>query len=165
MKFRAEFIIPIVILVFVILISLCDSCMYFMPYDPEGFDNIHIPLGSSNFESSKNANDGRNFPASAPIQTTNGNQEPTYGNQEQDFYNQEPTYGNQESFTNLENISSQYGNEKSLDIYSQASGNLNCDAGPYSNSMGYLCMDDNQKQALQTRGFNQTGGNMQIGQA
>jgi len=26
-------------------------------------------------------------------------------------------------------------------------------------------MDNNQKQALQTRGYNQTGGNMQIGQA
>jgi hypothetical protein len=150
-----------------------------MPYDPEGFNNIHIPLGSTNYESSKNTNPGRNYAASAPIQTTNGNeeqsyynQEPTYGNQEPTYGNQEPTYsnqqltyGNQEGFTNLNKITSQYGAEKSLDIYSKANGDINCEANPYSNSMGYLCMDDNQKQALQTRGFNQTGGNMQIGQA
>lgn len=158
MKFRAEYMIPIVILVFVLLISVCDSCIYFMPYDPEGFDNVHIPLGSTIFEPSKKTNTGGNFHASAPIQTT-------YGNEEQSYYNQEPTYGSQEGFTNLNQISSQYGNEKSLDIYSQANGDIECEASPYSNSMGYLCMDDNQKQALQTRGFNQTGGNMQIGQA
>jgi hypothetical protein len=179
MKFRPEYMIPIVILFVVILISVCDSCIYFMPYDREGYDNLHYPLGSSNFEASRDTNIGVKFAASAPVQTTYGNveqdygnQEVTYGSEEQDYGNQEvtygseePTYGSQESFTNLEKISSQYGSEKSLDIYSQAKGDLNCQAGPYTNSMGYLCMDDNQKQALQTRGFNQTGGNMQIGQA
>jgi hypothetical protein len=144
MKFRAEYIIPMVILFFVILISLCDSCMYFMPYDPEGFDNISIPLGTTIFESSNNKNNGKNFPASAPIQTTNENQE---------------------GFDVLQNYSAEYGTEKSIEIYSQASGDLKCEASPYSNSMGYLCMDKNQKQALQTRGYNQTGGDMQIGQA
>lgn len=144
MKFRADYIIPIVILVFVILISLCDSCMYFMPYDPEGFDNIHIPLGSTLFESSNSTNTGGNFHASAPVQTINGNQE---------------------GFDVLKNFSADYGTEKSLDIYSQANGDIKCEASPYSNSMGYLCMDKNQKQALQTRGYNQTGNDMQIGQA
>ena len=53
MKFRAEYMIPIVILFVVVIISLCDSCIYFMPYDPEGFDNVHIPLGSTIFEPSE----------------------------------------------------------------------------------------------------------------
>ena len=114
MKFRAEYMIPIVILVFVLLISLCDSCMYFMPYDPEGFDNIHIPLGSTIFEPSNTTNTGGNFPASAPVQTTNSNQE---------------------GFDLLQNSSSEYGTEKSLDIYSQTNGDLKCEASPYSNSM------------------------------
>ena len=165
MKFKPEYMIPIVILFVVILISVCDSCIYFMPYYPEGYDNLYHPLGSSNFEASKDTNIGAKFAASAPVQTTYGNQQPTYGNQEQSYYNQQPTYGNQESFINLNQVSSQYGTEKSLDIYSRAKGDLNCEAGPYTNSMGYLCMDDNQKQALQTRGYNQTGSNMQIGQA
>jgi len=158
MKFRAQYMIPIVILVFVLLISLCDSCMYFMPYDPEGFDNLHLPLGSSNYQPSKDTNIGAKFAASAPVQTT-------YGTQEQGYYNQETTYGNEEGFDLLQNSSSEYGTEKSLDMYSQANGDLKCEASPYSNSMGYLCMDEKQKQALQTRGYNQTGGDMQIGQA
>jgi hypothetical protein len=165
MKFRAEYMIPIVILIFVTLISVCDSCIYFMPYDPEGFDNVHIPLGSTIFEPSGKTNTGGNYAASAPIQTTYGNEEQSYYNQEPTYGSQQVTYGSQEGFDLLQNSSSEYGNEKSLDMYSRAKGDLNCEAGPYTNSMGYLCMDDNQKQALQTRGFNQTGGNMQIGQA
>ena len=165
MKFRAEYMIPIVILFVVVIISLCDSCIYFMPYDPEGFDNVHIPLGSTIFEPSEKTNTGQNYAASAPIQTTYSNGEQSYYDQEPTYSSQQPTYGSQEGFTNLNQISSQYGNEKSLDMYSQAKGDLNCEPGPYSNSTGYLCMDDNQKQALQTRGYNQTGSSMQIGQA
>jgi hypothetical protein len=135
MKFRAEYMIPIVILFFVILISLCDSCMFFMPYDAEGYENINVPL---NFSES-----GSNVPTT-PIVTMKSKKE---------------------GFDLLQNSSSEYGTEKSLDIYSQAEGNLNCESSPYSNSMGYLCMDENQKKALQTRGYNQTGSNMQIGQA
>jgi len=144
MKFRAEYVIPMVILVIVVIVSLCDSCMYFMPYDPEGYDNINIPLASTDTAFAQVTPVGSIRSASAPVQTTNGKKE---------------------GFDLLVNSSAQYGPEVPLDVFSQDQGDLSCEANPYSNSKGYLCMDNHQKRALQTRGFNQTGGDMQIGQA
>jgi hypothetical protein len=52
-----------------------------------------------------------------------------------------------------------------IDIYSQAKGDASCDGLGYFNSRGSLCMDDNMKNMLSTRGTNATGGNGQIGSA
>ena len=41
-----------------------------------------------------------------------------------------------------------------VDIYSTAAGSLDCKSYGYMNSRGYLCMDDNQKKMLTTRGGN-----------
>jgi hypothetical protein len=54
--------------------------------------------------------------------------------------------------------------EKILDIYSHVESGSHCGASPYSNSMGYLCLDDNAKNMLITRGGNQTGRPSQIGE-
>jgi hypothetical protein len=43
-----------------------------------------------------------------------------------------------------------------LDTYSLDEGSIMCGASPYSNSHGYICMTDQQKQLLMTRGGNQT---------
>jgi len=43
-----------------------------------------------------------------------------------------------------------------LDTYSLNEGSIMCNASPYSNSQGYICMTDKQKQLLTTRGGNQT---------
>ena len=51
------------------------------------------------------------------------------------------------------------------DIFSQAAGRLDCKSYGYTNSRGFLCMDDKQVQLLTTRGGNASGGDMQIGPA
>ena len=52
-----------------------------------------------------------------------------------------------------------------LDIYSQAKGDLTCENLGLYNSKGPLCLDDNMKRMLQTRGANAQGGFGQIGSA
>jgi hypothetical protein len=52
-----------------------------------------------------------------------------------------------------------------LDIYSEAKGDLNCENLGLYNSRGPLCLDDNMKRMLQTRGANAQGGFGQIGSA
>lgn len=50
-----------------------------------------------------------------------------------------------------------------IDIYSQAKGDISCNGLGYFNSRGSLCMDENMKKMLSTRGANATSGNGQIG--
>jgi hypothetical protein len=50
-----------------------------------------------------------------------------------------------------------------IDIYSQAKGDLTCQSVGLSNSKGPLCLDDNMKRMLGTRGANAQGGFGQIG--
>ena len=50
-----------------------------------------------------------------------------------------------------------------LDIYSQAKGDLNCESLGLYNSKGPLCLDENMKRMLSTRGANAVGGFGQIG--
>jgi hypothetical protein len=148
MKLRAEYVIPVVILFFVIIISLCDSCMFFKPYDPEGYENVMAPLAASDFNSEQKIDVGASFPASAPVKTTRPSMQSSNdqeGNDQEGFEN--PT---------LHQSLARIDDEQTLDIYSHATGGLSCDPSPYSNSKGYLCLDDSQKHALMTRGNNQT---------
>jgi hypothetical protein len=55
------------------------------------------------------------------------------------------------------------GESKTVDIYSQAKGDINCNGLGYYNSKGPLCMSDEMKNLLSTRGANAKGGNGQIG--
>jgi len=54
---------------------------------------------------------------------------------------------------------------QTIDIFSQAKGDVTCESLGYSNSRGPICMDENMKRMLTTRGANATGGNSQIGSA
>jgi hypothetical protein len=54
---------------------------------------------------------------------------------------------------------------ENIDIYSQAKGDINCKGLGYFNSKGPLCLSDDMKRMLSTRGANATGGNGQIGSA
>jgi hypothetical protein len=65
-----------------------------------------------------------------------------------------------EGFSGL--LSSPYGGETNLDVFSQLNSSKTCTPSPYSNSQGYLCLDNNTSKLLQTRGGNATGGNGQI---
>ena len=66
-----------------------------------------------------------------------------------------------EGFQGLQ--SAPYGSETPIDIYSQLKSGKDCDPSPYSNSLGYLCLDENAKKMLLTRGGNQTYSESQIG--
>jgi hypothetical protein len=59
-----------------------------------------------------------------------------------------------EGFEGLQ--SSPLGDEKPLDLYSKLSSSNTCEPGPYSNSTGFLCLDQKTKDLLMTRGGNQT---------
>jgi len=52
-----------------------------------------------------------------------------------------------------------------IDIYSEAKGDLSCENLGLYNSKGPLCLDENMKRMLQTRGANAQGGFGQIGSA
>ena len=54
---------------------------------------------------------------------------------------------------------------QSIDIFSQAKGDISCNGLGYFNSRGSLCLDENMKKMLSTRGTNAVGGNGQIGSA
>lgn len=56
-------------------------------------------------------------------------------------------------------------NPEKIDIFSQAKGDISCDGLGYFNSRGALCLDENMKKMLSTRGTNAVGGNGQIGSA
>ena len=53
--------------------------------------------------------------------------------------------------------------DKSLDIYATAQGKLDCNGSGLTNSKGSLCLDNNQKSMLQTRGGNNKVSDAEIG--
>lgn len=53
--------------------------------------------------------------------------------------------------------------DKSLDLYATAEGKLDCEGSGLTNSRGSLCLDENQKNMLRTRGGNNTGRDAEIG--
>jgi hypothetical protein len=50
-----------------------------------------------------------------------------------------------------------------IDIFSSFEGKSSCSPSSYSNSKGYLCMDEDATKLLLTRGGNATGNPSQIG--
>ena len=66
-----------------------------------------------------------------------------------------------EGFEGLQ--SSAIGVDTPIDVFSTVQGNANCAPASYSNSLGYLCLDDKLKKLLTTRGGNSTGKDFQIG--
>lgn len=75
--------------------------------------------------------------------------------------NKEGIFTKTEGFQGLQ--SSPYNDEKPIDHFSQLSSGKECEYSPYSNSKGYLCLDEKAKQMLSTRGGNQTGQGSQFG--
>lgn len=178
MKLKAQYVIPIVILVFVLIISLCSSCIKFMHGD--GFDNMKgRPIEYSEYESGTAAN-SETTPSGehstggeehVDITTPTGEivHETTYGAEHETtpFSGAEVMSVYEEGFETLEHVSADYHDDEEapIDIYSQAHGDLSCEPNSYSNSGGYLCLNKNQKRQLMTRGMNQSGKSSQIGQA
>ena len=182
MKLKAQYVIPIIILVFVLIISVCSSCIKFM--HGEGFDSMKgNSIQYSEYESGTTAN-GETTPSGEHATTPglDGGENAHISSHEGEFVH-ETTHGAEygttpfsgaevmsvyeEGFDTLEHVSADYHDEEEapIDIYSQAHGDLSCEPNSYSNSGGYLCLDKNQKHQLMTRGMNQSGKSSQIGQA
>jgi len=139
MKFNTNFVIFAVIIVFVLLMSLGCGCSKVSPYHKDNLFPRYFnyegfaPLTPADFDSSS-------------VTTANTVTKPVV---------------KVEGFEGL--LSSPYGENMAIDVFSQAKGSANCQPSSYSNSMGYLCMDEKQKQLLTTRGGNSTGKDSEIG--
>ena len=59
--------------------------------------------------------------------------------------------------------SAPFGADKTIDTFSQVPGSATCTPSTYSNSLGYLCLDDKATKLLLTRGGNASGLPSQIG--
>ena len=148
MKMNTNNIVTVIVVLGLIMISLCYSCATVMPYNAGGAFTKQFPYeGFTNLEYSTNN-----------------------GNKSTDSYNNlsvsnaptecEKVYG----FDGL--FCKPYVADNNFDIYSTAKGDAKCfgSSSGLSNSTGSLCLDDNQKKMLQTRGGNATGKDSQIGQ-
>jgi hypothetical protein len=139
MKINTNYLIVFVVFVFVLLMSLGCSCSKVSPYHKDNLFPRYFnyegfaPLSPAEFD---NSNLLHANTVTKPVVKVEG-------------------------FEGL--LSSPYGENMMIDIYSQAKGSPTCAPSTYSNSTGYLCMDEKQKQLLTTRGGNSTGKDSEIG--
>jgi len=73
-------------------------------------------------------------------------------------YNSVSTFTKNHKYENFENLNPENlsDEKKTMDVFSELKGSSNCEPSPYSNSMGYLCLGEKEKNLLKTRGNNQT---------
>ena len=139
MKFNTNYFIVFIVFVIVLLISLGYGCSKVSPYHKDNLFPRYFnyegfePLSPADFDSSSTLKANT---VTTPVVKVEG-------------------------FEGL--MSSPYGDNMMLDIYSQAKGSPTCTPSTYSNSTGYLCMDEKQKQLLTSRGGNSTGKGSEIG--
>jgi len=180
MNIRPEYLIGITILVIIVVISLFHSSTQFSPYEENShlsqnpYEGFTQKVNYSTFGEEQKKNNDDVHGGLVPVQYTdyNNNDSIPYGGDGTELY-ANPSEDMNEQFTDYSSEagdadeavrvegfglqSSPYKDELLLDRFSQDEGSLACDATPYSNSKGYLCMDDAQIQLLKTRGGNQTG--------
>ena len=165
MKMNFTYIFLAFILVFLITISISQSCVRLMPanetnnymFPYEAMTPMGVTLGSSP------------APSSVISSMMGGNtiDSTTAANLLQNIMSKMTPSSNTngaEGFTT--NSTSDYGSSSDkIDIFSGTPGSLDC--GPNSsnltNSMGGLCLTKTQTNLLKTRGGNATGGESQIG--
>jgi hypothetical protein len=155
MKFKPEYVIPIVILIIASIFSLCEFCGMFIIKEKY---SDYAPLKYSDYNNNNNSNGLTPSAVKKPDydQSDNTTPESEYSNLTTPYetiinYDTTP----EEGFATLKSVSADYGTESNIDVYSQARGGPSCEPGPYSNSSGYLCLDSKQKHLLITRGMNQ----------
>ena len=159
MKINFTYMFLVFILVLLVVISMTRSCVSVKPYDEstifsqdypyEGMtpgmtpstdtkDNMMDTIMSDIEQSVKGKK--ASSPSPSPSQSPSDPSVPT------------------EAFTSL--LSSDYGKEEKLDIFSGTRGSLECSAKSFNltNSKGGLCLDEKQTRMLLTRGGNATGG-------
>jgi hypothetical protein len=141
MKFNTNLIIAAVVFVFVVLFSIGFSCTKVSPYYKDNLFPKYFKYEA--FEPMKD--EKRSFSS-----WVSGNAEVKPA---------EPV--KVEGFQGLQ--SAPFEVQGVIDVFSQAQGSPSCPPIPYSNSMGFLCLDDKQKTLLTTRGGNATGKPMELG--
>jgi len=165
MKFTPEYIIPIVILVMVSIFSLFSFNKMFVIN--ENYSNKGGRLEYSEYVSDY-SDDQTMMPDYSDDQTMmpDADYETTPYDADYETMMPDADYETtpQEGFATFDDESDDYDEDTMIDTYSQARGGSTCEPGPYSNSSGYLCLDNNQKHLLMTRGMNQSGSDSQIGQ-
>ena len=169
MKINFTYMFLVFILVLLVVISMTRSCVSVKPYDEstiftqdypyEGMtpgmtpstDNMMDTIMSDIKPSVKKASSPSPSPTSSSPSSPQSPTDPSVPSV--------PT----EAFTSL--LSSDYGKEEKLDIFSGTQGSLECSAKSFNltNSKGGLCLDEKQTKMLLTRGGNATGGGFQIG--
>jgi hypothetical protein len=138
MKFNTKLIV-FVVFVFVLLMSLGCGCSKVSPYHKDNVFQRYFkyegfaPLSPADFDSSSTLKANN---VTTPVVKVEG-------------------------FEGLH--SAPFGADKTIDTFSQVPGSATCAPSPYSNSLGYLCLDEKQKQLLNTRGGNSTGKDSEIG--
>jgi hypothetical protein len=146
MKINTKIVILVVTIILVLFLTLGFGCVKVSPYykdnlfpryfEYEGF----APLSPSEFSASGPA------PTTGLEGTGNTAAKPAV---------------KVEGFEGLH--SAPFGTDKTIDTFSQVPGSSTCAPNPYSNSMGFLCLDETQKQLLSTRGGNSTSKDSEIG--
>ena len=161
MKINYTYMFLVFVLILLIVISMSRSCVHFKPY-------------------SENTIFSKQFPYEAMTNNTPSSSE-TYKPTELDVApsqfvppilpinknSSSPSSSNTvtaESMTNMS--SSPYNNTESVvSVFSGTVGSLDCGSksSNLTNSMGGLCLSEEQQRLLKTRGGNATGGDSQIG--
>jgi hypothetical protein len=130
------------ILIILLFLTIFASCTQVVPYSRENiFTNNMFPY--------------EGFTEYTTVQNNNSIDSYTQ-------YDISPTKDNKYMATNGL-LSSPDAATNPVDIYSQSAGEPSCKSYGYSNSRGFLCMNDDQVRLLTTRGGNASGGDMQIG--
>jgi hypothetical protein len=141
MKFNTNLVIAAVVFVFVVLFSVGFSCTKVSPYYKDNLFPKYFKYEA--FEPMKD--EKKSF---ASWVSGNAEVKPA-----------EPV--KVEGFQGLQ--SAPFEVQGVIDVFSQAQGSPSCTPVPYSNSMGFLCLDEKQKALLTTRGGNASGKPMELG--
>jgi hypothetical protein len=151
MKMNFTYVFLTFILVFLIFISMSKSCVSFKPYSENDIFTKQYP-----FEPLTNLTAGQysdtNVMSLSDKKSVNGITTPSKLAVKPDT---------ESGFLGY----SIYGSDNKKEVFSGTKGSTDCDTASsgLTNSMGGLCLSDTQKQLLQTRGGNATGGDFQIG--
>lgn len=141
MKFNNKIVIAAVVFVFVVLFSIGFSCTKVSPYYKDNLFPKYFKYEA--FEPMKD--EKRSF---ATWVSGNAEVKPA-----------EPV--KVEGFQGLQ--SAPFEVQGVIDVFSQAQGSTTCPTSQYTNSMGFLCLDETQKKLLSTRGGNASGKEMEVG--
>jgi len=140
MRMKFSYVILVIILIVLLFLTLSGSCSLYVPYTETGkFNNYLFKYeGMDNMDVPKDSSD---------------------------FLKKLANTNDVSSIKSAGINVAPYGNEKPIDIFSGTPGSLDCTktSSNLTNSKGGLCLNKEQRNMLQTRGGNASGGDFQIG--